>query len=367
MTTGALVTIISGAPGAGKTALAVSMLLAERERNPERPVFVMGIPELAITHEIVPPVDQWTVVRQHPDDASISYPEFVFPDGALVIIDEAQNVYRPRAQGSAVPPHVAALERHRHKGLDFWLITQHPTMLDVNVRKVTGKHLHVRSHWAGGELLEWSEASDPSSEGDRAKATRVRYKPSRRVFGLYKSASMHVKRSRRVPMAVYVFVGVVVVTAALGWRMWNRVTELMGGEAAEEVAQDEKRASGPARSSPLGLAQGGAASARALSLAAFEPRLVGRPDSAPLYDDLRRVVAMPLVVGCVQTRTRCTCFTEQASDAGLSDAECRAWLRSPPFSPFRAVWPASSGNGRGQVGGHEKGPESGPVGVPGAS
>lgn len=333
MSTGALVTIISGAPGAGKTSLAVSMLLAERERDPARPVFVMGIPELAIAHELVPPVDQWTQLKSHPDDPSISYPEFVFPDGALVIVDEAQNVFRGRAQGAAVPPHVAALERHRHKGLDFWLLTQHPTMIDINVRKLAGKHLHVRSHWAGGELLEWSEASDPSSAADRAKAIRVRYKPPRKVFGLYKSASLHVKRSRRVPVALWVFLAVVGVSGVLAWRVYGRVSDAIAGKGygeQAELSQAAPRAAGPAPSAPAGL-----------SLDSFKPRLNGRPESAPLYDPVRKVVAMPAVAGCVASRSRCTCFTEQGSDAGLSSDECRAWLRSPPFSPFREVWPAA--------------------------
>ena len=336
MSTGALLTIISGVPGAGKTALAVSMLLAERERNPSRPVFVMGIRDLAVPHELVPPVEQWTVIRRHPDDPSISYPEFTFPDGALVIIDEAQNAFRARAQGSSVPPHVAAMERHRHKGLDFWLLTQHPTMIDANIRKLTGKHLHVRSHWAGGELLEWSEAAAPSSAADRAKAIRVRYKPPRKVFSLYKSASMHVKRSRRIPLALYVFVVVVAIAGALGWRMFGRVSDAIAGRSVYSGAVvDHKAGEGgvlPARAAPVAPA--------ALSVTSFAPRLVGRPESAPLYDGLRKVVSMPAVVGCMSTQSRCYCVTDQGSDAGLSVEECRAWLRSPPYSPFRAVFPA---------------------------
>lgn len=361
MATGALVTIISGAPGAGKTALAVSMLLAERERNPGRPVFVMGIPDLAIPHEPVGPVDTWTTIRQHPDDPAISYPEFTFADGALVIIDEAQNAFRPRSQGSAVPAHVAAMERHRHKGIDFWLLTQHPTMIDAQIRKLTGKHLHVRSHWAGGELLEWSEAADPSNAGERARATHVRYKPPRKVFGLYKSASMHVKRSRRVPFALYVFVAVVAITGVLGWRMYGRVSDAISGEVKSEASAPGAVRSAGGSGSPAGNAGAG------LSLDAFKPRLNGRADSAPIYDVVRKVVAMPSVAGCAAVGRRCTCYTEQATDAGLSVDECRAWLEAPPFSPFRAVWPEPATSSEGRARAQEKGPESGPVGVLGAS
>lgn len=358
-----MLTLITGTPGTGKTAYAVAKLVEEIERKP-RPVVVMGIPELQIPHEVAPPVDAWTRKVASAEDAALMEAEFTFPEGALIIIDEAQKVFRPRAAGSKVPDHVAAFEKHRHRGLDFWLITQHPNLLDGNVRRLVGKHIALRAHWAGRELLEWSEASDPESRSARAVAVRQRYRLPKRIFGLYKSASMHVKQRRRVPLALYVFAAVVCISAFLAWRVYGRVSSAISGDV---VAEPARSSGGGLRSPGAGaVAQGNAGPG--LSLEAFAPRLQGRADSAPIYDPLRQVVAMPSVVGCVATRSRCSCFTEQASDSGLSEAECRAWLRSPPFSPFRAVWPAAVSPSGGQARGQEKGPESsGPVGVLGAS
>lgn len=334
-----MLTIITGTPGAGKTAYAVSQLDELIRRGSGRPVVVMGIPELRLPHEVAPPVEQWTRRVPTAEDASILEAEFVFPEGALVIIDEAQKVFRPRSPAAKVPDHVSAFEKHRHRGLDFWLITQHPNLLDSQVRRLCGKHVHLRGHWAGRELLEWPEASDPDSRPVRAAAVRRRYKLPRNAFSLYKSASLHVKQSRRVPAALYVFGVVVVVAGVLGWRVLSRVSDAIGGRSVysgPEAVADRHEGVRPVSAGAV------AAGPVALTPAAFAPRLVGRPESAPLYDELRKVVSMPAVVGCVASRSRCSCVTEQGSDAGLSDAECRAWLRSPPFSPFRPVFPAAS-------------------------
>jgi zona occludens toxin len=339
MSTGAICTIISGTPGAGKTALAVSMLLEELQRNPARPVFVMGIPELAVPHEVVPPVEQWTTEKPHPDDPSITYPEFTFPDGALIIIDEAQNAFRPLSQGAKVPPHVAAMERHRHKGLDFWLITQHPTMLHSNVRRLVGKHLHLRSLWSGGQLLEWPEAADPNSTSERGRASVQRYAPPKKVFALYKSSSMHVKRSRRLPMAVYLFGAAALAAAVLVYRGYDRVSTAIAGEAPPIVSDRisdsrppwEKGASASA-SSPSGAGPSGASG---VTVTDYVPRISTRPETAPMYDSIRQVRALPVVAGCIAMAERCTCYTSQATDAFLTVEQCREWLRSPPFDPFR--------------------------------
>ena len=54
------------------------------------------------------------------------------------------SAFRPRSSGSPVPDYVSELETHRHKGYDLFLITQHPMLIDGNVRKLTGKHYHVK-------------------------------------------------------------------------------------------------------------------------------------------------------------------------------------------------------------------------------
>lgn len=340
-----MITLITGTPGAGKTAYAVALLEAELRRA-WRPVYVMGIPELKLEHLVAPPVDQWTVEEPAPEDDTLLESVFTFPEGSLIIIDEAQKVYRPRPMGQKVPGIVAAFEKHRHKGLDFWLITQNPSRIDSSVRGLIGKHLHLRAQWSGRTLYEWPEVHDPNSRTDRDTAVSRRYRLPRHVFGLYKSASLHVKQERRVPFALYGFA--VLILLFLGG-MWAMSERLGLTSPYEESAASAPIKSGDAvqprlAAQPLPAAGGlaGAASAGPVGGAVSDwvPRIATRPETAPMYDGLRQVKALPVVAGCVALRQRCQCYTEQGTDAFLTAAQCREWLRSPPFNPWRDQAPA---------------------------
>ncbi|MBK6279115.1 MAG: hypothetical protein IPF57_13690 [Gammaproteobacteria bacterium] len=92
-----MITLITGTPGAGKTAWIVAELLKIQGRA----LYVDGIPELQISHEVAGPLDDWMTWA---------------PDGALIVVDECQRIWRPRGTGSKVPESVSALETHRHRG-----------------------------------------------------------------------------------------------------------------------------------------------------------------------------------------------------------------------------------------------------------
>lgn len=192
-----MITLITGIPGMGKTALLVSMLM-EFEEKAERPIFVMGVNDLLIEHVKCPPVAEWTEQRPDPDDPTLMLDYFTFPPNAILIIDEAQRLYRPRSSASKVPPYVAALETHRHGGLDIILLTQKPKLVDSNVRELVGRHIHIRNGLLGRYLFEWPHIADGESRLDRSDAAKRRFKPPKAAFTKYKSAEVHTKQSFRL-------------------------------------------------------------------------------------------------------------------------------------------------------------------------
>lgn len=333
-----MITLITGTPGAGKTAYAIAELWkfveAEKKRCAAsgeecRPVFVMGVPDLLIDHQVCPPVDQWATVVPSEEDPQLLEAVFTFPDGALVLVDEAQKVYRTRAAGSRVPPHVSAFEKHRHKGLDFWLITQSESLIDKHVRELVGKHVHLRANWSGRTLYEWPEVTDTDSRANRDVATKRGYKLPKHIFGLYRSASVHIKQSRRMPWQVYIFALAVCAVLYLAWASYGRVSSKLEPEAVTEPAQLEMQG-----------AQGGAPVAgrssvpQGASMAEYQPRLRHRPESAPLYDAIRVPRSMPVVAGCVSMGERCACYTGQGTDALVDPDLCREMIRVPQFNPW---------------------------------
>lgn len=325
-----MITLITGAPGAGKSAYLVGELLRLRSQSPDRPLYVGGVPDLLIDHEVLPEPSDWIEAA-----ATANGWRWRFPDGAILVLDEAQSVFRPRPSGSQVPPHVAALEVHRHQGLDVYLCTQAPALIDPNVRRLVGRHVHLRSTWAGRRLLEWSECVDPSSRSERSAAVSRPWRVPRAAIGQYRSASLHVKPSRRVPWQAGLLVLVLVVGAVGGWRVYHR---LYGSERVYGAAPASSADSLPAS----GAAVADASRAKALTPAAFVPRITSRPESAPLYDEIRKVQQIPIVQGCVATADRCTCYTQQATDAFVPVDVCRELVFHRQFDPFSApVQPAA--------------------------
>lgn len=323
-----MITLITGEPGSGKTAYVVDLLQKSSEGLN---VFVMGIPDLLIPHEVVPQINDWTVSEPVPEDPTIYQDKFAFPDGSLVVIDEAQKVYRNRPTSSRVPPIVSAFETHRHQGLNFILITQHPGLIDSHVRKLVGRHIHVTANWAGRKLYEWSSCGEPRDKSSVAEAIARPYRLPRHVFGLYRSASKHTAVKRRVPMSAYAVGIMLLMVPALSWYAFSRV------RAHVEPEQGSQPVSSPSSSGVKYAAKSDVPLTAVAMAESFMPRIKTRPETAPIYDPIRKVSSMPVVVGCLQSAKSCMCYTDQATDAFLTREQCQEWLKHPPYNPWRVV------------------------------
>lgn len=283
-----MITLITGTPGAGKSAALVDLLMRECER---RALYVDGVPELTVPHVVLDKPREWMTTVE---------------DGAAVVIDEVQRVWRPRGAAAGVPADVAALETHRHRGLDFYLVTQHPNLLDANVRRLVGRHVHLRDVGLLGRWwYEWPEASDPATF--RNAPIKKRYKLPKRVFGAYKSASMHVKPVRSIPPSMVFFGVAVLAVLGLGARGYASVNAKI--EAAKPAATQSsvKPASSPP-APPSQTAETASQTAAPAVMAAVE-----QP---------------PRVVGCIATPKRCACIDEKGAGMVVEWEACQHAARS---------------------------------------
>lgn len=233
-----MITIVTGVPGMGKTALIVSMMMDEMKRG-ERPFFVMGIPDLKLDHSPVPPIAEWTEKRPDQDDPSVELDYFTFPKNSIIIIDEAQRIYRPRASTSKVPPIVAAHETHRHTGVDFWLMTQKPYLIDAHIRELCGRHIHLRNTFTGRKLFEWPEFTDVKSRANYADAAVRRFKPPKRAFSYYKSSELHTKQPYRLSYIWIFLLAAVAFTLYQGWGVWGKYKSKT--DHSDKVVQEQNK------------------------------------------------------------------------------------------------------------------------------
>lgn len=221
--------IITGSPGAGKTTFAVwKRLRSEVGRElvtddgtiVKRRVIVSGIRGLLLEHERVPHrltadepkqelVDFWNEMRADMPDEPVhqrlagSAPHRNAPElaqtwwlwckpGDLIVIDEVQFM-APRGSLGRKPPYwIEAMAIHRHYGVDFIVITQHPQMIDTFIRNLCGLHRHVRSVMGSPVCMVyvWDHASNPERVSLANKTFYIR-RPKH--YRLFKSSVAHVK------------------------------------------------------------------------------------------------------------------------------------------------------------------------------
>lgn len=343
-----MLSLRTGLPGHGKTLRTIWEVEQVREKT-DRIVYQNGIKDLKLPwHELENP-RYWMNV----------------PDGSIIVIDECQRVFPPRAAGSNVPDHVRALETHRHRGIDMYLVTQHPRLLDSHVRSLVEVWEHLKRPFGQSyvKVTKWQEChGDPTKGLDDAEQSRWRYPKA--VFDWYTSAAIHTVRPRAPVGKILLALALLFFVSYAFVRIYSKFhpdpvqpqpqpQQLQhGASSARSTAQVSLPPSSPgpapatdaAGSSPVLDAQGWARE--------WVPVIAAVPASAPAYQRAgsTRPAAFPRVVGCVASATACECFTQQGTTVPLDPAQCVAFIQRPPFDPYRAdpvvdQQPAVSGSG----------------------
>lgn len=180
-----MIRLITGLPGSGKTLLAVELIKQNSSSEDIRPVFsnISGLAHDKLrTFELENP-DTW----------------YDLPPHSIIIIDECQRWFRPRPNGSTVPKFISELETHRHYGHDIILITQHPRLVDIHVRKLVEQHQHVVRPFGMNyrKLHEWQSCNEdpaPSTTEKDALVKKIAF--DKKLYDCYKSATVHVVKKR---------------------------------------------------------------------------------------------------------------------------------------------------------------------------
>lgn len=316
-----MIELITGLPGSGKSASLVARILEWTQGT--RPVYAYGIEAL-------------NVPGVHPLDDPNRWQEL--PDGALIVVDEVQKVWPTRRGGAPIPP-VAALSEHRHRGFDFLLATQHPSMLDPHVRRLVGKHRHLERKFGAkvAKVYTWEQVcEDLKSTKWRQSAVLSAQTLQPRVWDLYKSASVHTHRAR-LPKVAHLLWIVPLVGILYGIYAWANLED-----QTEAVTKKPDAPAVDALSAVMGVQQpppAASAAPRYLSpeqwVAKFTPRVDGIPWSAPAFDGMEATeYPVPLCV-LVESQRRCSCYTQQGTRLTISYGACSRIARDGIFLPLK--------------------------------
>lgn len=310
--------LVTGLPGAGKTLFTITAVKEQAEKE-NRQVFYHGIKDLKLPWTPLEKPEEWPLV----------------PPGSIVVLDEAQQLYRQRPAGSSVPPWVSALETLRHRGITLWLITQHPMLLDNHVRRLTGRHLHAIRRFGGmsANVHEFNAVREGVDKpGGRKDSILHVFKYPKKNFGLYQSAEVHtVKRS--IPKRAVVLLVLPVALGGIGWICYKNFFGSRSGSAAGAGSAGAVDAS-TGQAASRGTGDGGRPKTAEEYVASYAPRLPGLEYTAPVYDEITKPVRAPVPVACVRMHGECGCYSQQGTRLMVEKAQCETIVARGFFMAF---------------------------------
>ncbi len=134
---------------------------------------------------------------------------FKLPKTSIILMDEAQQYFPPRGintKNPNVPEHIGKFETHRHDGFDVHLVTQDSKLIDVNIRRLVGRHIHFYNPTGGERVTRYEnpKAFDPDQWHDKQAATKSLIKREKAFYGVYWSAEIHTHKFK-MPRFVWYF------------------------------------------------------------------------------------------------------------------------------------------------------------------
>lgn len=231
------------------------------------------------------------------------------PDGSICIFDECQNEFPAKIQG-ALPDYINAIAQFRRKrGFDFWMITPHPSMINVNVRKLISApswHREMKRNFGGDMVseLKWATVNLNCEKPGSSATGQAKMRPyPKEVYDWYQSAVLHTGK-KKIPKQVYVLGVLVLVIPLLFWYGFKRVTT--SGAELQKLAPPPSAGSQP--TGPVS-----AEMTPAQYVESFTPRIEGLPHTAPRYDKVTEPTTAPVPAACVAMGNRCKCYTQQGT------------------------------------------------------
>lgn len=240
--------LLTAVPGGGKTSYAVWHII-KKAAEEGRTVYTIGIPKLTvptieITYEYLKTWYEQDIVDGLPVLRNIDH-------GSLIVVDEVQKMWP--SLGSQASKDITELSEHRHYGLDFFIMTQSPSLVHKKVLALVNPHLHIVPRWSGRMLYEWPEYRvNTAASSARRVAVSSPYKLPKESFDLYHSATQHIVHKPRLPRAVYFFALSILFTIAIGAYAFDRIVskgtiapDFMQAEASTNAAETPAIAAKP--------------------------------------------------------------------------------------------------------------------------
>lgn len=243
------------------------------------------------------------------------------PDGTIFLIDECHNDMPVRPASQKPSEAITMLAEHRRRGMDFFLITQHPQNIDTFVRRLIGSpgwHRHLKRTF-GGETVsvcEWDAVNPQCERPGSGKDGEVSIKAfPKEVFSWYRSASIHTAK-KKIPKAVFVLGACVLALPLCLYMGYSAITSNSTKAAEKEKPNETQQIQQAKPTAPAQIrtvSTGPQPITTAEYVARYTPRIPDFPHSAPIYDEVTKPVQAPYPAACIQSKDKCKCYSQQGT------------------------------------------------------
>lgn len=280
------------------------------------------------------------------------------PDGAVLFVDEVQEFTRDvptNAKTEDLPDWFTQLEKHRHRGIDIYVNTQHPMFIHTHLRRLLEKHWHLQRTQGlpFANLRMWqqvcNEPEDIRNTSIKMGCTTSIYKPNKDVFKYYESTVLDTHRfvipPKLIKYGLLILLGLFV------------SVYLFSGFIYKFLPSDNKQQSHSEQQSNQSLAQGvkvlSDEEVKQLSYVQslekelnelreeqYKNQLIEYNPNDPFkpMEYTYRADIQPVLSGCAMFANKCSCYTQQATKLDVSDADCKRYMSGDkPFNPFLQV------------------------------
>jgi len=231
-----------------------------------------------------------------------------------------------------LPDYINAVAQYRRKrGFDFWMITPHPSLIHVNIRRLIESpswHRHLKRTF-GAEMvseLKFNYAENSCEKPGAGGGGQVTMRAfPKEVYSWYQSASLHTAK-RKLPKQVFVLGGALVATVLLGFFGYKQFRSNFEVNKPEQFTVSDAATN----NRQLIVTE---PSRRPLTISEYfnqgMPRIPGMIHTAPRYDMLTRPVAVPRPHSCIKFGSNpCECKSQQGTKIVMSEATCMRIIKN---------------------------------------
>ena len=259
------------------------------------------------------------------------------PDGSIIVIDEVQLVEPFKQVKNKDEPIIQDLTVHRHRGFDFYFITQSAGLLHVQLKDLIGLHYHITVPWGWvSKVYQYgSYRQNPNAVSVKLSSERsFNFSPPVRLFKLYKSTTINTHQKRIPYKPIIIFLTLIVMAvgvfiwAVSGSKDMTLIKGMTGGDvsSATEIvplkipSAAEIKQPVPVKNSQADLPPKGVEPLSAPPV---------RPDPSRIYNPLTGEYYANIdvaVTGAIMHDGECWAYNSKAQRINMPSSECSKYL-----------------------------------------